>query len=277
MAVVFVLLAHYRGCKDRDTCNVHISQMASPRTAATPSTFRYGKSEDGYQKSKVVAKDRYRRSGSFHIVLSGYRAHCSGEESGTTAQEADLNATMLSPTALPLHHSRLVFLEVRHHMIAVTLQCAVRPSPNNTSTSTKCPYNPLRNPNPIHATTTPSRVKTCSIRKLPPTTMTVIHIGRYRTTNRLHPHLISKKKPTKTHTPSPVQIPPRSPPSPQRQVRNPAQSPQTPPQRQRPPSHRREPFDHESGGAQQRLPLCFAELPPRRGGSGSLSGFGRTS
>jgi hypothetical protein len=197
---VFVLLAHYRGCKDRDTCNVHISQMASPRTAATPSTFRYGKSEDGYQKSKVVAKDRYRRSESFHIVLSGYRAHCSGEESGTTAQEADLDATMLSPTALPLHHSRSVFLEVRHHMIAVTLQCAVRPSPNNTSTSTKCPYNPLRDPNPIHATTTPSRVKTCSIRKLPPTTMTVIHIGRYRTTNRLHPHLISKKnQPKLTH------------------------------------------------------------------------------
>jgi hypothetical protein len=211
MAVVFVLLAHYRGCKDRDTCNVHISQMASPRTAAILSTFRYGKSEDGYQKSKVVANDRYRRSGSFHIVLSGYRAHCSGEESGTTAREADLNATMLSPTALPLHHSRLVFLEVRHYMIAVTLQCAVRPSPYNTSTSTKCPYNPLRNPNPIHATTTPSRVKTCSIRKLPPTTMTVIHIGRYRTTNRLHPHLISKKTSQNSHTKSSSNSAPKSP------------------------------------------------------------------
>jgi hypothetical protein len=105
---VFVLLAHYKGRIDRDTCNVHVSRTASYRTAAIPSTSRYGKSEYGYHKFGIIAKDRY----PFHIVLSGHRAHCSGEESGTTDQEADLNAAMLSPTALPRDHYRLALLEV---------------------------------------------------------------------------------------------------------------------------------------------------------------------
>jgi hypothetical protein len=147
---VFVLLAHYKGRIDRDTCNVYVSRTASYRTAAIPSTSRYGKSEYGYHKFGIIAKDRY----PFHIVLSGHRAHCSGEESGTTDQEADLNAAMLSPTALPRDRYRLALLEVYRYMIAVvTLRCAVRPSPNNSRTSTKCPDNPLPNLIPIHATT----------------------------------------------------------------------------------------------------------------------------
>jgi hypothetical protein len=77
MAVVFVPLAHYKRRTGRDTCNVHVSQMARRRTAAVPSTFRHGKSEGEYQESTV--------SGIFHIVLSAFRAYCIGEESGTTA------------------------------------------------------------------------------------------------------------------------------------------------------------------------------------------------
>lgn len=194
---MFVLLVHHKGVIDRDTCNVHVSQIAPHRTAAAlPSTPRHGKSEDEYQKSKIVAKDRYRLSGSFHNFLSAYFARCSREECGTTAQETDLNAAMLSPTALPRGHSRQVFLEVRSYMISLLF------SVQSDRTQVRSP-NTLTIISAISSQSTPQQVnntlKTCNTRKLSLTTMTVIHIGRYLTLTRLHSHCIRKKREKLTH------------------------------------------------------------------------------